>query len=277
MAPDTDPAPAPRGGFVFFSTATYALGKEVGFEQASELFLSMCADPTPDEGTLPAARTVARLQHLEQVALWHDCSATSIGKSRSRAAFEAHKSAADVWICCDDDVEADSQTLQWLIGAARSSVRPCVVLAPCVTRGSTVVNVALERSGLQRRELPGGGATIPCIAGGFGLVAMNRGALERMFDRYANTLSFVDDDGVIKVGLFIEMLAPRVSSRIILPRANEQIWTGEDVSFCRRATDAGVSLEALVSGVTSHAGVALRLESVPALGELEPVASGGAR
>lgn len=267
--PDTDPSPAPRGGYVFFSTATYALGKELGFEGASEAFKQMCSDPTPGEETLPAARTVARLQHLEQVALWHDCSATSIGKSRSRAAFEAKRSSADVWVCCDDDVEADSQTLAWLIHAARSSEVPCVVLAPCVTRGSTVVNVALARHG-GRRDLGNGGATVPCIAGGFGLVAMNRAALDRLWECYEPSLSFYDDDGQTKVALFLEMLAPQAEARIILPRPPVQIWTGEDVSFCRRAALARVRLEALVTGVTAHAGVALRLESVPALGELEP-------
>lgn len=251
---------------VFFSTSTYALGKELGLEQATVAFNDMLERPTNDGHTLPVVRVIARLRQFAEVGLWHDCSATSIGKARSRAFHEALKSKCPTWLVCDDDVECTEETLQHLLAAVDTPI-PTVVIAPCVTRGSNVVNVSLV-PGAERRKLRTGGECIPALAGGFGLVALNHTALEEMRDRYTQTLTFVDHDGVDKVAVFMEMLVS--SGQVYVPgRRFGGMWCGEDVSFCSRALDCGVRLEALVSGLTAHAGVPLQLATVPELGEVD--------
>lgn len=260
---DTDPPSTPPeapGSLLFVSTATYAMGKAIGFEEASAEFQRQLEEPTAD--SLQCVRVIARLRMLEQVAVWHDASATSIGKSRSRAFHEFLRSNADVWVTVDDDVEADTQTLRWLLAAVRSTT-PRVCLAPCLTRGSNVVNVALPRFRLDAdtRELPGGGRVMRVLAGGFGLVAISRLAAETMATFFKN-LAFLDDDQQLKLAVFQEMLAREPEGH--------HTWCGEDVSFCRRAQLAGVQTECLLTGYTVHDGQALKLADVEHLGEITP-------
>jgi hypothetical protein len=102
-------------------------------------------------------------------------------------------------------------------------------------------------------------------------VAVNRAALEAMERRYSPDLDFIDHDGKTKLAVFLEMLAGNGSRVLHVPRSLEQrAWCGEDVAFCKRAIEAGVRLEALATGVTSHDGVVIHLESVPALEEVNP-------
>lgn len=258
--PSTPPEPPSPEGLLFVSTATYALGKQIGFERASAEFQRQLEQPTAN--SLQCVRVIARLRELEPVAVWHDASATSIGKSRSRAFFEFLRSGADVWITVDDDVDADTQTLHWLLSAVRSST-PRVCLAPCLTRGSNVVNVALPRvrQPADSRELPGGGRTMRVLAGGFGLVAISRLAAQTMADFFPH-LGFLDDDQQLKLAVFQEMLAREPEGH--------HTWCGEDVSFCRRAQLAGVQTECLLTGYTVHDGQALKLADVEHLGEITP-------
>jgi len=238
---------------IFVSTMTYALGKELGFEAGSAEFARQLADPSSD--SLPCVRTIARLRRYDEIAIHHDIAATCVGKARSRAFHEALKLEPDVYLCVDDDVEADSVTLGNLIDAVRNQSVVC--LAPCVTRGSNVVNVALPPDP-EWRELPGGGRTVRALNGGFGLVAMSGLAMGAIARHWRNKV-FRDDDGQRKLALFFDTLDA------------DEIWSGEDVSFCRRALEAGVRLEALTVGVTSHAGQILKLDQVVQLPELQAV------
>ena len=84
---------------------------------------------------------------------------------------------------------------------------------------------------------------------GCGLMVVTRAALERLFRVYADELGFIDDDGQPRVALFNMLLEP--------PR-----WYGEDFSFCVRADRAGIAIEALVQGQSTHDGQDLELASL---------------
>lgn len=244
---------------IFVSTMTYALGKELGFSEATAEFQRQLAEPDTD--SLPCVRVIARLRSYDEVGVHHDAAATSIGKARSRAFFEGLKLNPDVYICVDDDVEADAFTLGLLIEAVQGR-DDVVCLAPCITRGSNVVNVALEPDA-PVRELESGGRTRRIVAGGFGLAAMSGATMARLVRAYPD-LHF-HDEGVNKPALFLEQLepldgAPRIGHSLV---ANS--WLGEDVSFCRRVLFSGVRLEALATGLTSHQGQILKLDRVSAL------------
>lgn len=231
-------------------TATYALGKELGLVDGTAEFNRQVANP--ELSSLACVRVIARLRSYDEVAIHHDIAATSIAKSRSRAFHEARKLNADVVFWVDDDVEADSHTLGLMIDAVLGQNVVCI--APCYTRGRKKVNVELEADP-RWRELPSKGRTVKAVAGGFGLVAMSREAIERIWDCYASqerSLWFDDDDGQAKLAVFSE----------VIERGK---WLGEDISFCRRALVAGVSLEALATGITVHDGQDLDLTSVPLL------------
>lgn len=242
---------------IFVSTMTYALGKELGFPEAAAEFLRQLSEPSSE--SLPCVRTIARLRTYDAVGIWHDASATCLGKARSRAFHAALEAKPDIYITIDDDVEADSETLGHLIEAVTDQRN--VVLAPCITRGSNVVNVALEPK-LEWRGLPSGGRVVRIVSGGFGLVAMTGETMRHLVERNPD-LHFLDDDNtkpglpqVRKPALFYDLLEP------LEPGSSEKSWFGEDVAFCRRAHFSGVRLEALCTGVTAHAGQMLRLETV---------------
>lgn len=231
------------------ATWTYGLGKELGFVEATAEFQRQLA--APDWESLPCVRVITRLRGLDELSLYHDAAASNMGKARSRAFHAARKADADVWICVDDDVEADLSTLTALLVAVSGDV-PRMCIAPCITRGSNLVNVALEPGGVPR-PLPGA-RTLPARRGGFGLVAINRAALDLLESSYRG-LTFDDDDGESKLALFLELL-------------DDGMWLGEDVAFCHRAFLCGVQLEALVEGVTVHSEARLDLAEVPGLATL---------
>jgi hypothetical protein len=177
---------------------------------------------------------------------------------RSRAAHAAFTSPADLWMSIDDDVEATFETLQALVEAVRSEPGKLVVVAPCWLRGKVqgghldqveCINVAFDESAPSHaRLLPQSGARcFPAIAGGFGLVAMSRTTLEHALLANAH-LSYRDDDGEQRVGLFHEDLA-------------DGRWWGEDLSFFRHLPP-DVRVEVLATGHTAHAGMVLDLSTL---------------
>lgn len=244
---------------IFVSTMTYAMGKEIGFPEASAEFSRQLSDP--DTESLPCVRTIARLRSYDAVGIWHDASATCLGKARSRAfhaALEAFAAAGagpdDVYITVDDDVEADSHTLGLALEAVRGERN--VLIAPCITRGSNVVNVALE-PGAEERTTRSGARLVHARSGGFGLVAMSYETMLALVAAYPD-LHFLDE-GVRKTALFFDLLEP------VGDGSADQSWSGEDVAFCVRAHRAGIALEALCTGFTVHAGQGLKLECVTEL------------
>jgi hypothetical protein len=86
--------------------------------------------------------------------------------------------------------------------------------------------------------------------GGFGLVGMNRLAMQAIVDAADKTkLRWIDGDGAEKLALFYESL-------------EDGLWYGEDTSFFRHRIPEGVSVEALLCGSIVHAGVSLDLDKL---------------
>lgn len=228
------------------SIAIYALAKELGAAAAKQEFMRQLNAPGAD--SLPSVRTLARLRELGDVRLVLDAGATSIAKTRSRAAFTANQTASDIWVSVDDDVEVDGPTLRDLLEAVAGD-DPAVCVAPCWLRGAEVVAIAVAPGAVATpRGLPSGGQAVPILAAGFGCVAVNRACLAAMVAGHPE-LAFVDDDSQTKVALFLEDLA-------------RERWWGEDLWFFRR-TPPGARVEALIQGATIHDGQALDLATIP--------------
>jgi hypothetical protein len=225
---------------------TYELTRRVGVERSGAAFVQMVR--APDANALPAARTVARLAETGvELELFHGVS-SSLPKARSRAAAAAFKSNAAYWLMCDDDVEAPTTTLVDLIEAAGPPGEPRISVLPCLIRGSTQRHNC-EFRGAARLNAEAAVWVRAVSFAGCGLMVVNRAALERLFDVYREELAYTDDDGHHRLALFNMLLEP--------PR-----WYGEDYSFCRRADRAGIPIDALVQGVSTHDGQELDLGSL---------------
>jgi hypothetical protein len=233
-------------GPLFVSCLTYELTRRVGVERSGAAFVQMVR--APDSDALPAARTVSRLTQLGvELELFHGVS-SCLPKARSRAATAALASGAAYWLMCDDDVEAPTATLVDLINAAGPPDEPRISVLPCLVRGSAQ-RTNCEFRGEARLNVEVSAWVRPVSLAGCGLMVVTRAALDRLFTAYREELGFTDDDGQERVALFNMLLEP--------PR-----WYGEDYSFCRRADLAGVPIDALVQGVSTHDGQELVLDSL---------------
>jgi hypothetical protein len=243
---------------IFASVSSYVLGRIHGVEKGTEVFLRQLEAPGPT--SLPAVRTVARLRQLAEVELRLDTGATCIGKARSRAFHAAHTSDAEAWVSCDDDVEATTQTLAWMLEAVEGpKARICVV--PCALRGRESederqlrVNVELPRIELVRNlstDRSGNVGRVHAIErAGLGLFALNRAAMNALVAEFQD-LVFHDDDGQRRLALFHDVLS---GGR----------WYGEDLSFFERVRAVkDILVEALVTGVSSHGANYLDLSLLP--------------
>jgi hypothetical protein len=236
---------------IFVSCSTYALSKQIGGDRAGREFAEMCASPTRQ--SLPAARVIARLRELGSVQLFH-VHGTCLPKMRSRAAHQAIKSEADLWVQVDDDVDTDLDTLTTIVAEASWSIPEArAVVLPCRLRGTAaernIVNVRY-RSALIN---PGhaGGLVRTVEACGTGLLVLNRAALLKVTQLFSGELLWRDDDGELKVALFEMMRSP------------DGAWLNEDLSFAARLGDAGIPIVAPHEGISMHDGAALKLEEIP--------------
>jgi hypothetical protein len=225
---------------------TYELTRRVGVERSGAVFVQMVR--APDANSLPAARAVSRLTQLGvELELFHGVS-SCLPKARSRAAAAALKSDAAYWLMCDDDVEAPTATLVDLINVAGQPTEPRISVLPCLVRGSTQ-QVNCEFRGEARLNVDASAWVRPVSLAGCGMMVVTRAALERLFDVYREELGYTDDDGQQRVALFNMLLEP--------PR-----WYGEDFSFCRRADRAGIPIDALAQGTSTHDGQDLALDAL---------------
>lgn len=242
---------------LFASSQFYALGRQLGIARAMRTVHLQIE--CPDRESLPAVRTIWRLNQIEPVQLRIDTGATCIAKTRSRAfhdALAAHQ--CDVWVAVDDDVEATLPTLQALIEAVRTSDGICIV-PYLLRRGSSddPLRLSVDMQSYQlndARTLPGGGQVVRGIGGGFGLVAMSKHAMVEIAAANVAEL-WDDDDGVQKLAIFREQLESR-------------LWWGEDLSFFRRVP-SNVPIEVLITGHTNHGSECLDLSNIGAYVERE--------
>jgi GT2 family glycosyltransferase len=235
------------GKKLFVSVLTYDLHRRLG-DAAAGAFLEQVQAPTRQ--SLPCARTVARLASMAELQLYHGAS-SCLPKARSRAAHAAWKSGADFWIMCDDDVEAPTATIADLIAIAGRPTAARIAVLPCLLRGERDAEQKLNCvfAGPARLNLEAAAWVRPVSLAGCGLVVVTRHALELLGAFYAESMAYDDDDGVQRVALF-DMLI------------DGKRWLGEDFAFCRRAELAGVPIDALVQGISNHAGKGLELDSV---------------
>lgn len=195
-----------------------------------------------------AVEALRELTKLAEVVLRVDGGASHIGKTRSRQFFDALESKCDVWVSIDDDVSASRETLGALLAAvARPGAH--IVSAPCLLRGENRVNVQFANVVVESR-LTGGATLQNIVSSGFGLVAMNREAMQLVAS--ASPTWKDPHDGKVKPAPFLEILE------------SDGTWVGEDIAFFRRVPrgSKGVSVEALTTGKTVHAGHELALESL---------------
>lgn len=239
---------------ILLSVITYELSKRLGKKAAQAEFHRQALDTLIDSPTgekiLPAAMVVRRLRRLAEVALLHDAGGTSIGHARSRAFSVAERGARngkiDLWISCDDDTQADQETLRHLVGSIDPD-EPQIVIVPCWLRQETpVVNITLDPDAVLDRVSPSGARLRRALYGGFGIVAVSRAALVELGKLYRD-LTFVDDDSVERIGIFCEFL-------------KGGWWYREDYAFFSRVPEH-VRIEALLTGTTDHDGKILRLEN----------------
>jgi hypothetical protein len=229
---------------VYASCSSYVLGCIYSPKHATELITRAVSDLTHEQ-VLPAVHALRELRSLADIALRVDGGATHIGKSRSRHFAAALESDSDVWFYIADDTDTTRETLGWLLDAVDCD-EPRFCFAPCTLRGdSSVVSVEWSPIYLDRRLANGGRARRAVRGDGIG--AMNRAALVQIAK---NSPTWRDDsDGQIKPAPYAEILTPGGP------------WYGEDLSLCTRLE--GVTLEALVTGETTHAGQRLALDAVP--------------
>jgi len=237
---------------VIVTVSAYALGKQLGIAPGMRELERQIQNP--DRTSLPAARCIARLRELVSLAVRADTGGTVLGQVRSRHAHDAWtiggSIGARVWVSVDDDVEATTATLRAMLEAVQGHTAR-IVVAPCLIRtatGASVANVEFPHIITRERTLPMTGARLrPVNAAGFALVAMNREALAAV-RADSGHLAYVDADGVTRLGLFHSSIQ---SGR----------WLSEDLAFFSRVPSE-VSVEALITGHTSHDGQSLDLASL---------------
>lgn len=245
---------------ILASVITYELSKRLGKAAAAELvhrqahagasieLPRLAGELGAKEPELPCLRVVKELRKHAEVALLHDAGGTSIGHARSRAFSVALESNCDVWISIDDDTECDDVTVRHLLSSLDPET-PQIVIVPCLLRQETqCVNVTFDPAGKLDRITKTGAHLRRALYGGFGIVAITNAAIRELRDTYASSLTFTDDDGKQRIGVFCEFL-------------RDGWWFRDDYAFFDRVP-RHVRVEALCSGDTNHAGYKLELEQL---------------
>lgn len=228
---------------VYATISSYVLGKLVGAKPAEAFITEAVAKGTlPDDAPVPATPSLHVLAEMYDVALRVDGGATCIARARSRHLAAALESKRDVWVTMDDDVAATPSTLHWLVEAVEGP-EPRICFAPYLLRNAAGVACVEWTSVYMDRKLSGGGLARRARRGGFGLVAMNRAAMQAAA---LGAPQYIDDDGTRRPAPFLELITDQGS------------WLGEDLAFFHRLAP-GVLVEALVTGETWHAGAPLDL------------------
>lgn len=233
---------------ILASVITYELSKRLGKVKAAELVHRQAGSllDAPNEQVLPAIRVIRELRRRSEVAFLHDAGGTSIGHARSRAFSVACAGDVDAWISIDDDTECSPETVAHLLGALPDAG---IVIVPALLRQETpCVNITLDPEHPLERVTATGARLRRALYGGFGMVAVTRAALREMQRIYAPNLTFLDDDGKERVGVFCEFI-------------REGWWLREDYAFFSRVPPS-IHVEALCTGETNHAGLHLTLEKL---------------
>ena len=253
---------------ILASVITYELSKRIGKAAAAEQVHrhALTTMVGAGETLLPAIEVVRELRKHDELALLVDAGGTSIGHARSRALSVAFESKADFWISIDDDTKCSPLTVNHLLSSLDPNT-PQIVIVPCLLRQETqCANVTMDPSAKLDRITRTGAHLRRALYGGFGIVAVTRAALDELAQSYLD-LSFLDDDGQMRSGVFCEFI-------------RERWWFREDYAFFDRVQSLPhIRVEALCSGETDHDGHKLVLELLENVPQIPrpPVALGKAR
>ena len=232
--------------------ANHELMRQVqGLAQAGAAALNDLDDP--NWWGYPAAVTIARCALLGEVKVHVNAGATVIGKGRSIAACDfLEDKRAQVWVSVDDDVVVSCDALAAMVDQCLRE--PSIVVAPCVLRDTTAVNIVDPGPVLLEQKA---GCVLQRIgAGGFGCVAFSRSVIEAV---HAVSEPWTDDEGIERRAVFRDEV---VNSR----------WWTEDVAFFPRAHAAmlhpsmqPLGVYAVRRGRTTHNGQPLDLATLEAV------------
>jgi hypothetical protein len=150
--PYTAPTVRDAAQKIFASTMLYGASKRLGLEKASAELMrqlggiaqagaaNIVAVDDVEWWGFPAALTLARVAICGQLKLHVNAGSTVIAKARSIAANEFLEDPdCAVWFSVDDDVVVSADAVAAMIEQCLRE--PCVVVAPCIQRGSGVVDI----------------------------------------------------------------------------------------------------------------------------------------
>jgi hypothetical protein len=250
---------------IFASTMLYAASKRLGLEKASgELMRQLGGLAQAGAANIvavddvqwwgfPAALTLARVAICGPLKLHVNAGSTVIGKARSIAANEfLEDPECAVWFSVDDDVVVSADAVAAMIEQCLRE--PCVVVAPCLQRGTDVVNIVassplVDARGFQAIEM-----------GGFGAVCFSRAVIDGATDaNVAKELGIIlpdvwDHEGKEYRAIFRDLVLHRQ-------------WYTEDKAFF--VSNPDVPAYAVRSGFTTHAGQRLDLATLKPVVQVE--------
>ena len=236
---------------VFVTTSVYALAHQVGMREAIDEVGRQLKAPS-EAKVLPVVRTITRISHFAEVGLHIDAGATYLGMARSRAFDEAFRSDFPAWITLDDDIEATMPVVGAMLETL-DDLQPRIIMVPYTLRAPGEEHRLAVNVPAVRVERMHGAIKLLALerghGGGLGMVGFNRPAMKEIANYCPPELAWVDSDGVQKRALFYE-------------RVEDMLWFGEDVSFFRWRVPPTVSVELLLAGVVSHAGIPLDLATI---------------
>ena len=243
----------PRGK-IFASTMLYGASKRLGLEKASAELMrqlggiaqagaaAIVAVDDVEWWGFPAALTLARVAICGELKLHVNAGSTVIGKARSIAGneFLADPDCA-VWFSVDDDVVVSADAVAAMIEQCLRE--PCVVVAPCMQRGSGVVDIEPASPIVNAHQMQ------PIKMASFSAVCFSREVLENACD--SHTWLF---EGKTYRAMFRDYVA------------GNQWWT-EDKAFF--VCNPDVKAYAVRRGFSTHAGQRLDLETLQPVVKVE--------
>lgn len=252
------------------------MGKMLGPQQAADILQRMVAFDRsvrnlPHPECVRWVHTLSRVAPESQIPFYVDATATHLGRARSRAFHWAKQVMADnsqceAWVSVDDDCECNQVATALLLRRLRSD-EPRIVCVPFVKRAlskppsSSIVDAngqpaATMGSPADANIVPELGAQVnaegllPIRWGGFGLVGLNRAAVQRYAERCKDQ-NYLDVDGVERLAVFRDVFHQTEPDK---PKE----WLTEDYSFFERAP-LDVKRYALCEGSSNHGGIHLDL------------------
>jgi len=238
---------------IAFTTSCYTMGKIVGPEAASQIVQRLVARDPTIPSHIPKPDCVQTVHTLEQVAtdmigVYCEAATSHLGAMRCRAQDWAIKQRADFWISCDDDNWASPAALSTMLHWLRRD-KPTAVAIPCALRTENRDNVRVVPGIPVQYLVDRAQPVVPIEWAGFGIVGVNRAALDLIEQEHAG-LAYVDIDGATRLASFSEAWTDN-------PNGGRE-WMREDRAWWHRLP-VEVQRLAVCAGESTHAGRKLDL------------------